>query len=140
MWAVPRLGPVKMQCIGFLGMAAGMCMLVVAVGPSGGAPPNFVAVITGFSIFNLLMNMGPNSTTFSLPPLLFPPEIRGTAAGFSAACAKVGAVTGTLFLPTIKDAVGISGTLALLAALSGTGFLVTATLGRGLLPTTRPGG
>lgn len=76
-----------MQSIGFLGMVLGMVILVVAVGSSGDAKSaNIVLVIAGFSIFNLMMNMGPNSTTFGLPALLFPAEIRATAAGSSAGC------------------------------------------------------
>ena len=97
-------------------------------------------VLVGFSVFNLLMNMGPNSTTFGLPALLFPPAIRVTAAGFSAACAKVGATLGTSFLPMISQAIGLQYTLAMLAVLSGLGFLLTASLGRGLLPAAAKSG
>jgi hypothetical protein len=123
-----------MQAIGFLGMVLGMGILVVAVGGPSDATQSTVLVLVGFSVFNLLMNMGPNSTTFGMPALLFPSEIRATAAGFSAACAKVGATLGTLFLPMISRAIGLQYTLALLACLAGVGFLITASLGRGLLP------
>jgi len=134
MWLVPRFGQIKMQSIGFIGMAVGMGILVVATGQPGDARSSTVLVLIGFSVFNLLMNMGPNSTTFGMPALLFPPEIRATAAGFCAACAKIGATLGTLFLPMIAHAIGLQYTLAMLAVLSGLGFVVTATLGRGLLP------
>jgi putative MFS transporter len=133
MWLVPRLGPIRMQSIGFLGMLVGMVILVLAVSSSGGGGPDMVLVIVGFSVFNLLMNMGPNATTFGLPALLFPPEIRATAAGFSASCAKIGATLGTLSLPVLAKTIGLSNTLALLAGLSGLGFLVTAVLGAGML-------
>jgi len=140
MWLVPRVGQIKMQSIGFLGMVLGMGILVVAVGGSDGAGQSTVLVLVGFCVFNLLMNMGPNSTTFGMPALLFPSEIRATAAGFSAACAKIGATLGTLFLPMISRAIGLQYTLALLACLAGLGFLMTATLGRGLLPAAeKPG-
>jgi putative MFS transporter len=134
MWLVPRVGQIKMQGIGFLGMVLGMGILVAAVGGPSDASQSPVLVLVGFSVFNLLMNMGPNSTTFGMPALLFPTEIRATAAGFSAACAKIGATLGTLFLPMISKAIGLQYTLALLACLAGLGFLITATLGRGLLP------
>jgi hypothetical protein len=110
-----------------------MVLLVVAVNSSSDGQPNMMLVIAGFSAFNLLMNMGPNSTTFGLPALLFPAEIRATAAGFSAGCAKIGATLGTLSLPVLGKAIGLGSTLALLAGLSVLGFLVTAVLGAGLL-------
>jgi putative MFS transporter len=138
MWLVPRFGQIKMQCIGFIGMVVGMLILVAAVGSGDAKSANIVLVIVGFCVFNLMMNMGPNSTTFGLPALLFPSEIRATAAGFSAACAKVGATLGTLFLPMIGKAIGLSSTLGLLAGISGLGFLITAVLGKGLLNPGRP--
>jgi len=134
MWLVPRVGQIKMQGIGFLGMVLGMGILIVAMGGPSGASQSTTLVLVGFCVFNLLMNMGPNSTTFGMPALLFPSEIRATAAGFSAACAKIGATLGTLFLPMLSKAIGLQYTLALLACLAGVGFLITAILGRGLLP------
>lgn len=133
MWLVPRFGELKMQRIGFLGMVVGMAILFVAVGTHGDAKSaNMLLVITGFCVFNLMMNMGPNSTTFGLPALLFPSEIRATAAGFSAACAKTGATMGTLFLPMLGKAIGLGYTLAILAGISALGFAVTAVLGSGI--------
>ena len=136
-WLVPRVGQIKMQSIGFLGMVAGMLILALAVGSGDTKSANMALVIAGFSVFNLMMNMGPNSTTFGMPALLFPPEIRATAAGFSAACAKTGATLGTLFLPVIGKSIGLGNTLALLAALSGFAFLLTAILGKGMLSGSR---
>jgi len=43
-------------------------------------------VIGGFALFNLAMNAGPNATTFTLAPTLFPTSIRGSAPGFAAMC------------------------------------------------------
>jgi MFS family permease len=132
LWLVPRVGEIKMQRIGFLGMVVGMGILVMAVGASSGSKSSTLLVIAGFSISNLMMNMGPNSTTFGLPALVFPSEIRATAAGVSAACAKLGATCGTLFLPMLGKAVGLQYTLAILAGVSGLGYLITTTLGAGL--------
>ena len=130
LWLVPRVGEIKMQRIGFVGMVVGMLVLVMAEGTH--AKASMILVLAGFSISNLTRNMGPNSTTFSLPALLFPSEIRATAAGFSAACAKVGATCGTLFLPMLTKAIGLQYTLAILAGLSGVAWFVTARLGAGL--------
>src|SRR5437764_10477352 len=70
-WAVPRFGRIRMQAIGFAGMAAGMLILVVAVrwsnSPAGAG--HIPLVFAGFILFNLLMNAGPHSTTCPLAPI-----------------------------------------------------------------------
>jgi hypothetical protein len=61
-----------MQVIGFAGMTFGMFLLMIAVrlsnSPAGG---HVSLVFAGFILFNLFMNAGPNSTTFTLAPILF---------------------------------------------------------------------
>src|SRR5262245_43929490 len=70
--------------------------------------------------------VGPNATTFTLPPILFPTAIRASASGFAAACAKVGATFGTLLVPQLQEAWGLTGVLALMAFVSVGGLLTTA--------------
>jgi putative MFS transporter len=89
-WMVPRFGRIRMQAVGFAGMAAGMFMLLAAVGRTN-SNLHIPLVFAGFILFNLLMNAGPNSTTFTLAPILFPTQLRGTAGGFAAGVAKLGA-------------------------------------------------
>ena len=89
-WAVPRFGRIRMQAIGFASMAFGMLLLVIAVRLSNSSL-HIPLVFAGFILFNLLMNAGPNSTTFTLAPILFPTELRATASGFAAGIAKIGA-------------------------------------------------
>src|SRR6266496_4703564 len=80
-WIVPKLGRIRMQAIGFTGMACGMVLLMIAVylanSPAGAG--HIPLVFTGFILFNLLMNAGPNSTTFALAPILFSNEPPTTA-------------------------------------------------------------
>src|SRR5213593_3309202 len=63
-WAVPRFGRIRMQVIGFAGMTCGMIVLMIAVdlsnSPAGAG--HIPLVFTGFILFNLFMNAGPNST------------------------------------------------------------------------------
>jgi hypothetical protein len=87
-----------MQAIGFAGMAVGMLVLVAAVGLTNSSL-HIPLVFAGFIMFNLLMNAGPNSTTFTLAPILFPTQLRGTASGFAAGVAKLGATFGVFLLP-----------------------------------------
>ncbi|MFL5332507.1 MAG: MFS transporter, partial [Geminicoccaceae bacterium] len=105
-WLVPRVGAIRMQILGFAGMAAGMLVLAWAAGLPAPEVDRARIVILGFVLFNLAMNMGPNSTTFTLPALLFPTTLRATASGFAAACAKAGATLGTFFLPDLRAGFG----------------------------------
>jgi putative MFS transporter len=128
-WAVPRFGRIRMQAIGFAGMAAGMLILVVAVGLTNSSL-HIPLVFAGFILFNLLMNAGPNSTTFTLAPSLFPTQLRATAGGFAAAVAKVGATLGVFLLPTLKERFGVSSVLGIVSAVSLLGLIVTLCLRR----------
>jgi nitrate/nitrite transporter NarK len=82
-------------------------------------------VFAGFIMFNLLMNAGPNSTTFTLAPVLFPTQLRATAGGFAAAIAKLGATFGVFLLPILKEKFGVPSVLGIVSGVSLLGLLVT---------------
>lgn len=121
-WAVARYGRIRMQLIGFAGMAVGMAVLWASTLSLAG---HLTLVLVGFTVFNLFMNMGPNSTTYILPTELYPTQLRATGAGFAAACAKVGATLGVFGLPLIKSAWGVPAVLLLMAGVSVCGLLTT---------------
>jgi len=87
-------------------------------------------VFTGFIMFNLLMNAGPNSTTFTLAPILFPTQLRATASGFAAGVAKIGATFGVFLLPILKGTFGVPAVLGMMAAVGLLGLIVTLVFGR----------
>ena len=126
-WAVPRFGRIRMQTIGFAGMAWGMILLVIAVylanSPAGAG--HIPLVFTGFILFNLLMNAGPNSTTFTLAPILFPTQLRATASGFAAGVAKLGATFGVFVMPIVKGKFGLPAVLGMVVTVSTLGLIVT---------------
>jgi predicted MFS family arabinose efflux permease len=128
-WMVPRFGRIRMQAIGFAGMAVGMLMLLAAVGLTNSSL-HIPLVFVGFILFNLLMNAGPNSTTFTLAPILFPTQLRGTAGGFAAGVAKLGATLGVFLLPILKEKFGVPSVLGIVSAVSLLGLVVTLILGR----------
>lgn len=125
LWAVSRFGRIRMQLTGFAGMATGMAVLLTSTLLAGGAAHHIAIVLTGFVLFNLSMNMGPNSTTYILPAELFPTQVRATGAGFAAACAKVGATLGVFLLPLIKSDLGVPAVLGLMAGVSLLGLACT---------------
>ncbi|MGB5714709.1 MAG: MFS transporter [Waterburya sp.] len=122
---VDRLGRIRLQITGFIGMAVGLSVLALAGDPAKIQNPNLILVFSGFLIFNLLMNLGPNSTTFLLSGEVFPTSIRASGAGLAAAIAKAGAVLGTFTLPLLKKTVGIPHLLILLALCCLLGALIT---------------
>ena len=128
-WMVARFGRIRMQAIGFAGMAVGMLVLLAAVGLTNSIF-HIPLVFTGFILFNLLMNAGPNSTTFTLAPILFPTQLRATAGGFAAGVAKLGATSGVFLLPILKEKFGIPSVLGMVSAVSLLGLFVTLVLRR----------
>lgn len=131
-WAVPRFGRIRMQAVGFAGMAFGMLVLMIAVSLSNSSAGagHIPLVFAGFTLFNLLMNAGPNSTTFTLAPFLFPTQLRGTASGFAAGVAKIGATLGVFVLPILKGRFGVPAVLGMMATVSVLGLVVTLAFGR----------
>lgn len=128
-WAVPKFGRIRMQAIGFGGMTFGMILLMIAVHLSNSSF-HIPLVFAGFILFNLLMNAGPNSTTFTLAPILFPTQLRATASGFAASVAKIGATLGVFMLPILKGRFGVPTVLGMMAAVSVLGLMVTLMFGR----------
>jgi putative MFS transporter len=127
-WAVPRFGRIRMQAIGFASMAVGMLILMTAVRLSN-SNWHIPLVFAGFILFNLLMNAGPNATTFTLAPILFPTQLRATASGFAAGAAKIGATLGVFVLPILKGKFGVPAVLGMVAAVSVMGLAVTLIFG-----------
>ncbi|MBW4482527.1 MAG: MFS transporter [Tildeniella torsiva UHER 1998/13D] len=122
---VKRLGPIALQIVGFLGMALGLGLLAASAGLPAESRAAMGLIFGGFLLFNLLMNAGPNATTFLLSGAVFPAAIRASGAGLAAAIAKAGAVLGTFGLPVLQQALGLAPTLGLLAGLCVMASLVT---------------
>ena len=118
-----------MQNLGFVGMTVGMLILLFATLQQGGPAQHAPLVLVGFILFNLLMNLGPNATTFTMPPELFPTQMRASASGFAGSVAKLGATVGIFFLPALKADFGIPAVLGLMAIVSLLGLGVTLFFG-----------
>ena len=123
-WAVPRYGRIPMQMAGFAGMAIAMGVLMASNFTQGGGF-HMLLIFIGFIVFNLSMNMGPNSTTYILPAELFPTQLRATGVGFAAASAKVGATLGVFSLPLLQSTLGVSAVLMLMVVVSISGLIAT---------------
>lgn len=114
---ITRVDRLKLQMVGFGGMIAGLCLLAVAVaGGDGTGDDHLVLVFAGFILFNLLMNAGPNATTYLVPAEVFPTRVRATGHGLAAACGKTGAAVGLVLFPIAQDDLGLTTTLLIIAA------------------------
>jgi MFS family permease len=119
---IERIGRIRLQLVGFIGMAAGMFILAVS---QSGPGPLLALTFIGFGLFNLLMNFGPNATTFLLPAELFPTRLRATAHGFAAGIAKVGAACGIIFVPLMQASFGVQVTVIFMGFICLLAFAVT---------------
>lgn len=115
-----RRGRIQLQILGFIGMAIGTGVVAIF-----GLKGSDLGLILGFSIFNLMVNFGPNATTYLLPVEVFPTQLRGTGHGFAAACGKVGATLGVFFLPTAAHAFGLTSILIIIGFLCMIGAIIT---------------
>ena len=119
---IERIGRIKLQLAGFIGMAAGMFILAAS---QSGSQTIIALAFVGFGLFNLLQNFGPNATTFLLPAELFSTRLRATAHGFAAGLAKVGAACGIIFVPLMTAAYGIRYTVIFMGVICIFAFVVT---------------
>ena len=138
LFLVERLGRIRLQLIGFFGMVIGLLLLALGATVDHSHhipfsafswinPKDFsiILIFSGFILYNLLMNVGPNATTFILAAELFPTRLRASGHGFSAAVAKMGATLGIFLLPILKAAIGIQLTMLCIAVICFGGLLVT---------------
>lgn len=125
-FAVKKLGTIKLQNLGFIGMTIGLLILGFATHIHHSEAWVFV----GFAIFNLMVNFGPNPTTYMLPTERFPPYIRASGHGFAASSGKIGAAVGIFFLPVFIKSIGTSVSMFILAGCAFLGFVCTLILSR----------
>lgn len=125
---IEKLGRIKLQSIGFVGMAVGLFILAASPLIHDHNLHIFLAFL-GFITLAFMVNAGPNPTTFLLPAEMFPTHLRATGHGFASASGKVGAVIGIFFLPVLTASIGIVSTLIMMGVACVLGFILTAALG-----------
>ena len=124
-WLVDRWGRIKLQVLGFAGMTLGLIILAHGASVQAAGGQATLVIFTGFVLFNVLMNFGPNATTFILPAELFSTEVRASGHGFAAGAAKLGAALGIFLLPVLKARIGVPNLLYLLALVCFCGVAIT---------------
>ncbi|MDA8329715.1 MAG: MFS transporter [Candidatus Dormibacteraeota bacterium] len=120
-WLMDKIGRKRIQWQGFLMMAIGYGLIWVV--PGIVKIPVLFLVIYGITYF--FVEFGPNETTFVYPAEIFPTAFRGFADGISAGGGKFGAFVAALLMPTAVKALGLSGSLGILAGVSVVGVALT---------------
>jgi MFS family permease len=136
-WQIDHIGRIRLQMIGFIGMTLGLLLVGLGAVSRASGSQEISAILIGFALFNLMVNMGPNPTTYTLPAEIFPTALRGSGNGNAAAAGKIGAAVGIFLLPIIRAGLGLPLLMALVAGVSFAGFLVTWALGEGIAPERR---
>ena len=85
--------------------------------------PALLIFLYGMTFF--FANYGPNTTTFILPSLCYSPEHRTTWNGISAACGKLGALTGASLFKPAADDLGDNVVMLICACLSVVAYVLT---------------
>ncbi|KAL8271064.1 hypothetical protein Esti_005049 [Eimeria stiedai] len=115
-----QMGVKWLQFWGFMGLAGSAFLLAAAAQALQG---NAWAQLALLAIVNFFINWGASITTFILPSVVFPPSVRSTYSGISAALGKVGAVGGIYLMKSALSSWGLApmmicaGLPSLLAAL-----------------------
>jgi MFS transporter, putative metabolite transport protein len=103
LWAIKKYSLIQLQWIGYA--LAGLGLFFMGIHSVFGIYSMWV-IFFGFAFYNFFINIGPGLTTYLLPAVVYSTNNRATGHGFCAAIGKLGAFLGTLFLPSISEAVG----------------------------------
>jgi putative MFS transporter len=118
-----RIGRIRLQTAGFVGCAAGLFLASLSLNSDG--TTQMVFLFSGFMLFSLMTNLGPNAMTYLIAGEVFPTHIRGKGAGFAASFAKIGAVLTAFLFPVLLADIGTRALLVILVATSLLGAVVT---------------
>ncbi|CAK9027635.1 Glycerophosphoinositol permease 1 (Glycerophosphodiester transporter GIT1) [Durusdinium trenchii] len=98
-WLLTRISSKRVQIIGFVGCALCNLVLATAYGPL----KEITALFFTLYIVQLSFQSLPGVTTMAISAEIYPSMVRGTGAGISAACGKLGATIGSYFFTELKN-------------------------------------
>ncbi|OEH74867.1 major facilitator family protein [Cyclospora cayetanensis] len=100
-----QMGVKWLQFWGFIGLAGSAFLLAATSHALAG---HSWAQLVLLAVVNFYINWGASITTFILPSVMFPPSVRSTYSGISAAMGKVGAVAGIYCMKAVLTTWGLA--------------------------------
>lgn len=100
-----QMGVKWLQFWGFMGLAGSALLLAATSHALTGHPWTQLGLL---AVVNFFINWGASITTFILPSVVFPPAVRSTYSGISAAMGKVGAVAGIYVMKAMLSTWGLA--------------------------------
>lgn len=118
-----KWGPKFLQTVGFALITVLFSMMAITIVPLKSSQPKALFAIYCFLLFSL--SFGPNLTTYILPAMIFPKQVRTTFNGFAAASGKLGAFAGVYLYGAIAEASSYSVVMIVSAAVSLVGCIIS---------------
>lgn len=119
---VDRVGRRPLLITGFIGMFVALTALALWQSPGLAG----LVLLLGLAV--LFANSGPGIVNLVYPSEVFPTAVRATANGLGTAVSRVGAIIGTLWLPTLINSWGLHRVLWLFVGASIIGLAIAAAL------------
>ena len=119
---VDRIGRRPLLITGFAGLALSLAILALL------DSPGLAALVALLAVAVLFANSGPGIVNLLYPSEVFPTSVRATANGLGTAVSRVGAIVGTLLLPSLVKAWGLTTVLWVFVVAGGTGLVIALTL------------
>lgn len=117
-----KVSTVRQQFYGFLLASSALFLVLLCYLFKWPAAVSIVA----FVLFELALNAGPNLTTFIIPSLAFPLDIKAEGAGYAAFFGKLGAVIAVFSFPILMKLGGVALALVISVAVLGLGAFLTS--------------
>lgn len=102
---IRQMGVKWLQFWGFMGLAVSSFVLAASTSALAGNPSAQLALL---AVVNFFINWGASIATFILPSIVFPPAVRSTYSGISAAMGKIGAVVGIYSMKAVLSSWGLA--------------------------------
>jgi putative MFS transporter len=119
---VDRIGRRPLLITGFAGLA--LALTILALLPA----PGLAALVVLLAVAVLFANSGPGIVNLLYPSEVFPTSVRATANGLGTAVSRIGAILGTLLLPSLVTAWGLATVLWVFVAAGVVGLVVAVAL------------